>query len=111
MIINFWVLVPVVFAAGGLTYIITGSAAGYIFRFLWWAIFRRTPFGPLFFCPSCMGTWVGFLGGYVLGLHWIHCLQTAFATCLFMAIAQQQWGIAAADEDTIEAKLKRGKHA
>jgi hypothetical protein len=108
MVINFWSLVVICLVAGGAAYIITGSSAGYIARVVWWTIFRRTPLLPLFFCPSCLGTWTGFLTAFVLRFHWIYCIQAAFATCLFMAVVQQQWGIAASDEDAIEEKF-RGK--
>lgn len=102
-------LFRVFLVAAGISYVITGSQIGFWVRLLWWKATHWIPLmslDALAFCPSCNAWWTGLVAAVSTGSSWIVALQCAFASCLLMAAAQSQWGLAAADEDEIRGFWK-----
>lgn len=97
-------LSKVVLMALGVSYVITGSQIGLWIRLLWWKMTAWIPFihlDALAFCPSCNAWWSGLVTAVLTGSSWVVALQCAFGSCFLAAVAQSQWGLAAADEETI----------
>jgi hypothetical protein len=96
-------LVELALFAVAIAYVVTGSTIGYGVRVIGYAVLRRLPIKvhTPFFCPPCCSWWCG--AGLALwsGLPWQNILQVAFTSCLLGIIVQQQWDIAANDEEEI----------
>lgn len=88
-------LFPIALVAVGLTYVITGSKAGYPFRFITCFILlklRLRYFWNLVTCPPCNAFWTA--GGITLFLGYPlwQVIQLAFTTCGIVAVLQARLG-------------------
>lgn len=97
--------------ACGIGWVITGSKIGKIPRVLWhlatgWI--PRRPLASLAFCPPCCTWWCGFALAALCSVGIAAILQTAFTAAFIMAIANNQWALAADDEEQIASALRHG---
>jgi hypothetical protein len=88
----------------GLTYIITGSVAGYRIRLIgcWFlGLLRLKRLWPLLQCPPCNAFWTGLGIGWLFLRHWEYAAQVAVVSCGLIAVLQSFIGGSgiAADED------------
>ena len=100
-----FVLAPVLGCA--ISFLITGSTAGYLIRLLGYAVLRYTKLDELLFCPSCLGTWTGFVTRHAMGGSILECAHSALVAYLLAAILQSAFGLAANDREQIVEKLTK----
>ena len=101
-----FVVIPLLAAA--LSFIITGSLAGYYIRLIGYVVLHKIKLDELVFCPSCCATWLGFYIRLLRGGHDIlrDCIEAALISYLLTAILQAAFGLAANDRGQIEFLLK-----
>jgi len=100
-------LIIIAVEACALSYVLTGSAIGSVFRNLWWLVFKRTPLRTLAFCPSCNAFWWGLGLSFLHGASWRYAVIFAFTSCLAAACVQSKFGLAAEDEEEIAARWQK----
>ena len=109
-LVEFWYLIRVVAIAAAVSYVITGTNIGFYARVIWWWSTHWIPvlgLESLALCPSCNAWWGGLVTAVLTGSSLWVALQCAFVACLFAAILQVKYGLAAADEDKIRGIFKR----
>jgi len=94
-------MLTIAIEACALSFILTGSSIGSIFRNLWWLVFRRTPLRALAFCPYCNAFWCGLGFSFLHGASWQYSGIFAITSCLAAACVQSKFGLAAEDEKEI----------
>lgn len=99
-LVDLEVLVTLVVLAVGLSFVITGSTIGKPLRVLAHVLVGRVGLGhirldSLARCPYCNAWWGAFILGFISGLPWWQCLESAFGACGVAAIVQAQWSLAA----------------
>jgi len=89
--------------AVGIAYVVTGSTIGYLVRVIGYAALSWLPIAAhrVFFCPPCCAFWCGAGLALWAGCAWQNIIQVAFTACLVGIVVQQQWEIAANDEQEI----------
>jgi hypothetical protein len=102
-------LVELALFAVAIAYVVTGSTIGYRVRVIGYALLHRLPvkLHTPFFCPPCCSWWCGAGVALWAGLPWQNILQVAFTSCLLGLIVQQQWDIAAHDEEEISEIFRK----
>lgn len=103
-LLDFTALLPLILAALGVSFVITGATIGRPLRFIGWWLLRRARLDALVTCPYCNAWWCGLVLAVVTGHGGWQALQTAFTTCLLAAIVQAQWALAANEDFEAEAK-------
>lgn len=97
-------LTQVMLFALGMSFVVTGSTIGVIIRVPVRMTLGRIGFGNLtlggvFTCPYCNAWWGGGLTALILGWSWFQILVAAFSSCVWAAIVQAQWALAADEEE------------
>lgn len=95
---NLSAILPVVLAALGLSFVVTGATIGRPIRALGWLVLHRIRLDALVRCPYCNAWWCALGIALTSGLDWYQALQCAFTTCVMAAIVQAQWSLAANED-------------